>query len=298
MGQARWVAVVPVKRLRAAKSRLRGALPAVPHEELALALVADTVGAALACPAVAEVLVVTVDPQVAATVGAAGARVVPDRPDAGLNAALRHGVEVAAADDGRNWLAALTADLPALRPAELAAALHAVTSGPPGVRRFVADAPGTGTVLLTTPPGVPLAPRFGAGSAAAHLASGAVPLPGVWPSLRRDVDTAADLADAARLGLGPATGALTGVLPAAPGRAARRPRTGRPVYGAGMQGTVATFDAQSRTGVLLLDDGTELPFPARAFDASGLRLLRLGQRLTVHTDPDGGVVRVTLPTMV
>lgn len=297
MGQARWVAVVPVKRLRAAKSRLRGALPVVPHEELALALVADTVGAALACPAVAEVLVVTADPRVAATVGAAGARVVPDRPDAGLNAALRHGVQVAA-DDGRSWLAALTADLPALRPAELAAALHAVGTGPPGVRRFVADAPGTGTVLLTTPPGVPLAPRFGAGSAAAHLASGAVPLPGDWPSLRRDVDTAADLADAARLGLGPATGALTGVVPAAPGRTGRRPRTDRPVYGAGMQGTVATFDPQSRTGVLLLDDGTELPFPARAFDASGLRLLRLGQRLTVHTDPDGGVVRVTLPTMV
>ncbi|WP_328339230.1 cold-shock protein [Micromonospora sp. NBC_00421] len=64
-----------------------------------------------------------------------------------------------------------------------------------------------------------------------------------------------------------------------------------------MQGTVATFDAQTRTGVLLLDDGTELAFPARAFDASGLRLLRLGQRLKVETDPDGGVVRVTLPTM-
>ncbi|MEH0939235.1 cold-shock protein [Micromonospora psammae] len=64
-----------------------------------------------------------------------------------------------------------------------------------------------------------------------------------------------------------------------------------------MQGTVATFDAQTRTGVLLLDDGTELAFPARAFDASGLRLLRLGQRLRVETDPDGTVVRVTLPTM-
>nr|WP_229688164.1 cold-shock protein [Micromonospora yangpuensis] len=64
-----------------------------------------------------------------------------------------------------------------------------------------------------------------------------------------------------------------------------------------MQGTVATFDATTRSGVLLLDDGTELPFPARAFDASGLRLLRLGQRLRVETDPTGEVVRVTLPTM-
>ncbi|TDB72458.1 MULTISPECIES: cold-shock protein [unclassified Micromonospora] len=64
-----------------------------------------------------------------------------------------------------------------------------------------------------------------------------------------------------------------------------------------MQGTVASFDAQTRTGLLLLDDGTELAFPARAFDASGLRLVRLGQRLRVETDPDGGVVRVTFPTM-
>ncbi|RKN49374.1 cold-shock protein [Micromonospora endolithica] len=64
-----------------------------------------------------------------------------------------------------------------------------------------------------------------------------------------------------------------------------------------MQGTVASFDATTRGGVLLLDDGTELAFGARAFDASGLRLLRLGQRLRVDTDPDGEVVRVTLPTM-
>ncbi|MFB9360989.1 cold-shock protein [Actinoplanes nipponensis] len=62
-----------------------------------------------------------------------------------------------------------------------------------------------------------------------------------------------------------------------------------------MQGTVATFDAQTRTGTLLLDDGAELSFPAAAFEASGLRLLRLGQRLTVSTSPDGAVTRVELP---
>ncbi|SCL29920.1 Cold shock protein, CspA family [Micromonospora nigra] len=64
-----------------------------------------------------------------------------------------------------------------------------------------------------------------------------------------------------------------------------------------MQGTVATYDASTRSGTLLLDDGTELSFPAPAFDASGLRLLRLGQRVRVDTDADGTVVRVTLPTM-
>ncbi|WP_344751316.1 NTP transferase domain-containing protein, partial [Micromonospora olivasterospora] len=151
MRQRAWTVVVPVKRLGVAKSRLRGALPGVPHEELALALAADTVAAALACPAVADVVVVTDDPRVAAAAGGAGARAVPDAPGAGLNAAFRHGAQVAAANGGA-WLAGLTADLPALRPDELAAALCAVAAGPPGVRRFVADAPGSGTVLLAAPP--------------------------------------------------------------------------------------------------------------------------------------------------
>ncbi|MEU8231937.1 cold-shock protein [Actinoplanes sp. NPDC048967] len=62
-----------------------------------------------------------------------------------------------------------------------------------------------------------------------------------------------------------------------------------------MQGTVATFDAQSRSGTLLLDDGSELSFPTAAFEASGLRLLRLGQRLTISAGPDGTVTKVELP---
>lgn len=65
----------------------------------------------------------------------------------------------------------------------------------------------------------------------------------------------------------------------------------------GMQGTVATYDAQTRSGTLLLDDGTEIAFPAAAFDASGLRLLRLGQRVRVEQDGSGAIQRITLPTM-
>ncbi|MFR9780073.1 2-phospho-L-lactate guanylyltransferase [Micromonospora sp. MS34] len=204
MPEPSWTVVVPVKRLGAAKSRLRGALSGVPHEELALALAADTVRAVRACPVVVEVVVVTDDPRVAAEVTSAGARVTPD-PAGGLNAAFRHGAAVAGP---RAAVAGLTADLPALRPAELAAALRAVPTGPPGVAGFVADAPGTGTVLLAAPVGVVLDPRFGVGSAGAHTAGGALPLLGDWPTLRRDVDTAADLAAAARLGLGPRTAAL------------------------------------------------------------------------------------------
>jgi 2-phospho-L-lactate guanylyltransferase len=64
-----------------------------------------------------------------------------------------------------------------------------------------------------------------------------------------------------------------------------------------MQATVASFDEQGRHGSLLLDDGTALDFPAQAFAASGLRLLRLGQRVRVERGPDGTVTRVTLPTL-
>jgi 2-phospho-L-lactate guanylyltransferase len=62
-----------------------------------------------------------------------------------------------------------------------------------------------------------------------------------------------------------------------------------------MQGTVATYDAETHSGTLLLDDGSELGFGAEAFERSGLRLLRLGQRLTIEKDDDGAVNRVGLP---
>jgi 2-phospho-L-lactate/phosphoenolpyruvate guanylyltransferase len=63
-----------------------------------------------------------------------------------------------------------------------------------------------------------------------------------------------------------------------------------------MQGTVATYDPQTRSGTVLLDDGTELAFPREAFDASGLRLLRLGQRLRIEMNESSQVTKVTLPT--
>ncbi|MEW2358204.1 hypothetical protein [Spirillospora sp. NPDC029432] len=64
-----------------------------------------------------------------------------------------------------------------------------------------------------------------------------------------------------------------------------------------MQGTVRTYDAETRTGSVLLDDGTELPFDAAAFAAGGLRLLRFGQRVNLAVGEDDGRVRaITLST--
>jgi 2-phospho-L-lactate guanylyltransferase len=64
-----------------------------------------------------------------------------------------------------------------------------------------------------------------------------------------------------------------------------------------MQATVASFDEIGRQGSLLLDDGTPMQFPADAFAASGLRLLRVGQRVRVECDRDGVVVRIAIATM-
>jgi 2-phospho-L-lactate guanylyltransferase len=63
-----------------------------------------------------------------------------------------------------------------------------------------------------------------------------------------------------------------------------------------MQGTVSEFDTATGNGAVLLDDGTRVPFPAAAFAASGLRLLRVGQRVRLESS-GGAVARVALVTM-
>jgi 2-phospho-L-lactate guanylyltransferase len=198
-----WSVVVPAKRLAVAKTRLTplttalGHQPSEGHGALVLALLADTLAAALQSPAVGLVLVVTDEPRAAALATGIGARVVADEPDDGLNAALEHGArEVRRRSPGP--VAALSSDLPALRPVDLTEALTAAAAVP---RAVVVDAAGTGTTLLAVRDGA-LAARFGRGSAAAHVAGGAVPLNGDWPGLRQDVDTPADLHAACRAGVG------------------------------------------------------------------------------------------------
>jgi 2-phospho-L-lactate/phosphoenolpyruvate guanylyltransferase len=202
--------VVPLKPLALAKSRLADAAGPV-RPALALAFALDTVAAALACPEVAEVTVVTDDPAAAAELAALGARVLPDAPAAGLNAALRHGAEQVRDRVPHAALAALNADLPALRPGELSAVLRAAAQA--RGRSFLADAAGLGTTLLSAPPAHPLSPAFGGRSRARHLASGAqeITLPAV-PSVRQDVDTGDDLRTALALGVGPRTAAAAGLL--------------------------------------------------------------------------------------
>jgi 2-phospho-L-lactate/phosphoenolpyruvate guanylyltransferase len=204
-----WSVLMPVKVLDQAKSRL-AELTGPRRAEFALALACDAVTAAVGSSPVARVVVITDDQVAAVALAALGALIIPDEPRAGLNAALRHGAGYAAARWPRAGTAALSADLPALRPAELGRALSAAAAWP---NAFVADAAGDGTTLYTAAPGTAFRPAFGLASRARHAAGGAVELAldGV-PGLRRDVDTPADLRGAAGLGLGPHSAPLAAEL--------------------------------------------------------------------------------------
>lgn len=194
--------IVPMKPPRLGKSRLRGAVEDALHPALVLALASDTIAAA--AQVARRVLVVAADPGAVAPLAELGAEIVGEDGAGDLNSALRRGAALLRADDPDSALGALQADLPALRPEDLAAAFAEAADR----RVFVADWEGTGTTLLLSAPGAGLLPRFGPGSARAHIETGAVPLGLAAPRLRRDVDTAADLAHAETLGLGKRTGAL------------------------------------------------------------------------------------------
>jgi 2-phospho-L-lactate guanylyltransferase len=189
----------------------------------------DTASAVLGCPDVARVLVVTSDVMVTTRLASLGATVVaepagplevPSRERASqalvlddrLNAALAHGA-LAAGQWPEAGIAALSADLPALRPAELSRALRAAAALPAGHAAFIADEQGIGTTLYAAPPGSDFRPMFGGASRRRHAAGGVCELllDGI-PGLRRDVDTPDDLRTAVDLGAGPRTMAVAGEL--------------------------------------------------------------------------------------
>ena len=261
-----WHLVLPVKGGVDAKTRLG---PGLDRAALSLAMAMDCLDAVLATQDVARALVVTDDPSSALAARSAGAVVVQQSdPRRGLAGAVDDGLALA---DGPTGV--LLADLPALTPDELEAALHAMDRALATTRcAFVPDADGAGTVLLGGRSPLDLTPRFGRDSAAAHERAGARRLTLQLPRLRRDVDTAADLDAAVRMGVGPRTAATL----------------------AGVQATMLTFDPATGAGSVVTDDGIELDLAPDALEGSGLRHLRPGQRVTCEpvTDAPGSVAQV------
>jgi 2-phospho-L-lactate guanylyltransferase len=205
---SRYAVLVPVKRPAVAKSRL-GELGDRLRTDLATAFAADTVAAALACDLVRRVLVVTDDHALARGLSDMGADVIPDGASDLNGTLVQAAAEMHRRDPGL-CLAAVCADLPALRPVELGRALRAAD---PGRMSFVADHDRVGTTAVVAPSLDRFRPAFGSGSRLQHLAAGAHEVDGIdVPTLRRDVDDPDDLTAAIELGVGPRTAMVTTAL--------------------------------------------------------------------------------------
>jgi 2-phospho-L-lactate/phosphoenolpyruvate guanylyltransferase len=204
----RVAAVIPVRGLEAAKSRLGEALDGEERRRLVEALLRATVAAAAAAPAVREVAVISSDPAVLGLAIGLGATPLEEAGhELGLLAALRTG-EQWARERGCDALLILPADLPAVSDAEVerivvAGEVAAAAHGGGPVVVLVPDRVGTGTnALLVAPPGViPL--RFGVGSRDAHAgeaaAAGAAYVELSSP-LSLDIDTPEDVLAAEEAG--------------------------------------------------------------------------------------------------
>ncbi len=198
----RTLAIVPVKSLDLAKSRL--ALPGRLRRELALGFAADTLAALSGCPDILEILVVTSDPAVAELAEAMGARLLPDEGGT-IDDAVVAAASTARPRLGGAGVLVLPADLPCLRPGDVTAVLHQAGRYPCA---FVPDLAGSGTTMVLHAPGQQVRTAYGPGSAARHTALGLVALQEAPARARHDVDTLEDLRAAVARGLGPQTAAL------------------------------------------------------------------------------------------
>jgi 2-phospho-L-lactate/phosphoenolpyruvate guanylyltransferase len=196
-----WVVLVPIKRFVDGKQRL-GDRP--DRAALAEAFARDTLDAVAGSSRVRMVLVVTDDGRLVEDLRLPVAVTVVKQQAPGLNNAIATGLRVAN-DRWPDWgQTVLAGDLPALTSEDLERTMEIAEEVPLGL---VADAQGTGTVMLTAQPGVPLLPAFGVGSAMRHRDLGHRLIRGT-ERLRRDVDTPEDLAIAIRLGVGRHTAAV------------------------------------------------------------------------------------------
>ena len=138
----RIIALVPVRGLEGAKSRLGEALDAEERRALVEHLLVRTVTAASATPTIVEVIAISPDPDVLALARTLGARGIV-QAGAGLNEALDIG-RAAAVAAGADAVLVVPGDLPAVTAAELARIVDEV--------RARASRVGTGAATPTTPP--------------------------------------------------------------------------------------------------------------------------------------------------
>lgn len=195
----RAVAVVPVKRFAAAKSRLGSAVSGADRRDLGVAMLSDLLAALARCERVERILVVSGEEDARPPAGASEAEWIDDPDDAGHSEAAGIGVR-AALDGGAGCAALLPGDCPLLASAELDRALGAIRPGTAGV---IPDRHGSGTNGLLLAPPDAIGPAFGPGSRERHLVlarrAGVEGRLVEIPSLALDLDTPEDLGELRRV---------------------------------------------------------------------------------------------------
>jgi 2-phospho-L-lactate guanylyltransferase len=201
------MAVVPVKAPQRGKSRLGPDLEEW-RTELAVAFAADTLTALLDSSRVEVVVVVGGQGLPIALLSHARVRTLPD--PGSLNAAANDGIAWARRHRPESGILILAADLPAATGTAVDRLLEAT---PAHGLWVLPDLESVGSTGLLIGSESVIAPDFGEASLSRHQAAGALPvdLPAI-DGLRRDVDTADHLSEAAGLGVGQRTQAVLAAM--------------------------------------------------------------------------------------
>lgn len=188
------IAIIPVKRLTAAKRRLAGALAPEARERVAEAMYLDTLAKLRRSRVIDELLVVTAERAVARNARWFGHEVLEQRSDLGHSEAASAGAQLAL-ERGAERVAMLPADCPLLDPEELD--WHLGNS--PRTALIVPDRHGTGTNALVLCPPTAFEPAFGPDSCARHVSRARAAKVGFSleqiESLATDLDTPEDMVE-------------------------------------------------------------------------------------------------------
>jgi 2-phospho-L-lactate/phosphoenolpyruvate guanylyltransferase len=186
-------AVLPVKRFAAAKRRLAAGIDDERREAVVAAMLEDVLEAIGEARSIERTIMVSDEPQAAASAAAAGAEVVPDPGEGGHPGAALAGI-ARAEQLGAECVVLLPGDCPLLAPRELDRLLTGI---PASYVAIVPDRHGSGTNALVLTPPRAIRPAFGEGSCARHVdAAREAGVPFAveeTPSLALDLDTPADV---------------------------------------------------------------------------------------------------------
>ena len=156
-------AIIPMKRLEQAKSRLAGRLDPSERREIVIRLFSHVLETLNDTPAIAQILVVTSDAEVSRLASEGGATVL-NQADAGVNAAIEYGIEQLG-DVGSERFIAIFGDLPYLTSNDIQ---NVVDLMEPGTLVVAPDRHERGTNLLAGYRVDAIRPAFGSDSFKTH----------------------------------------------------------------------------------------------------------------------------------